>query len=110
MTGFTPEGMIAHIRSNSLYPKYEWDALVAEHPFDPALVFAKLRAALDEAEAFVLRMPTDLAGLLFMQDGKVVQPDPDRLDQYQTHAGQRHGHWPTNAEIETAMFEHYKQQ
>ncbi len=40
-------------------------------------------------------------------DGHVAQPDPDRLNDYQTHAGQRRGGWPTSAEISTAMFERY---
>lgn len=66
-----------------------------------------LRAALDEAEAFVNKMPTDKFGLLFLKDGKVVQPDPDRLDEYQTHAGQRRGHLPLNSEIESATLQHY---
>jgi len=48
-----------------------------------------LREVLREAEAFVTRMPTDKAGLLFVKDGHVVEPDPDRLEEYQTHAGQR---------------------
>jgi len=61
---------------------------------------------LNEAEAFVLRMPTEKIGLLFLQGSKVVQPDPDRLQDYQTHAGQLRGHWPSNPEITAAMFEH----
>ncbi len=68
----------------------------------------KLRGALDDAEAFVSRMPTDKLGLLFLQAGKVVQPDPDRLGGYQTHAGQTRGHWPASAEITAAMFERYR--
>jgi hypothetical protein len=63
----------------------------------------RLRTALDEAEAFVTRMPTDKMGLVFIRDGAVTQPDPDRLDTYEPHAGQRRGHWPTNPEITTAM-------
>jgi hypothetical protein len=62
---------------------------------------------LDDAEAFVTRMPTDKLGLLFLQAGKVMQPDPDRLDSYQTHAGQIRGHWRTSAGITAAMFERY---
>jgi len=105
--GFTPEGMIAEISRNSLYPKDEWDELESTQPIDPAVIYQGLRAALNEAEAFVARMPTEKVGLLFLENGKVVQPDPDRLDSYQTHAGQRRGHWPSNAEIETAMLEQY---
>jgi hypothetical protein len=77
-------------------------------PIDPDAIMPRLRAALDEAEAFVTRMPTDKAGLLFLKDGEVVQPDPDRLDDYQTHAGQRHGHWPSSSEITSAMLERYR--
>jgi len=52
-------------------------------------------------------MPTDKTGLLFLKDGRVVQPDSAKLTEYQTHAGQRHGHWPTSAEITAAMFERH---
>jgi hypothetical protein len=106
--GFTPEGLIARIRRNSNHPATEWRALITSEPLDPHLVLARLRAALDEAEAFVTRMPTDKVGLLFLKDGEVVQPDPDRLAEYQTHAGQRRGHWPSSSEITSAMLEHYR--
>lgn len=105
--GYTPEGLIAEIRRNSSYPAAEWRALASAEPLDPRVIIPKLRAALDDAEAFVSRMPTDKIGLLFLQDGKIVQPDPDRLDSYQTHAGQVRGHWPTSADITAAMLERY---
>jgi hypothetical protein len=105
--GFTPEGLIAEIRRNSNYPKAEWRALQSSEPLDPKDIMARLRVALDEAEVFIGRMPTNKIGLLFLQAGEVVQPDPDRLDAYQTHAGQRRGQWPDSPEIRTAMFEHY---
>ena len=63
--------------------------------------------ALDQAEAFVARMPTDKLGLLFLEAGEVVQSDPDRADAYQTHAGQRRGQWPSSPEISAAMFARY---
>lgn len=37
----------------------------------------------------------------------MVEPDPDHLDRYETHAGQRRGHWPASAEISSAMLERY---
>jgi hypothetical protein len=77
-------------------------------PIDPAEILARLRRGLEEAEAFVTRMPTGKMGLLFLRDGEVTQPDPDRLDNYEVHAGQRRGHWPTNPEIAAAMFESLK--
>ena len=79
----------------------------SSEPLDPKDITARLRAALDAAEAFVTRMPTDKLGLLFLEAGEVVQPDPDRLDDYQTHAGQRRGQWPSSPEISAAMFERY---
>jgi hypothetical protein len=107
--GFTPEGLLAEIRRNARHPAADWKALVSAEPIDPVSVLARLRSALEESEAFVARMPTEKAGLLFLENGKVVQPDPGHLDRYQTHAGQRRGHWPASGEISSAMLEHYNQ-
>jgi hypothetical protein len=105
--GFTPEGLIGEIRRNACYPAAEWRALASSEPIDARDVLGRLREALDQAEAFVTRMPTDKIGLLFLTDGEIVEPDPGRLDDYQTHAGQRRGHWPSSAEITAAMLERY---
>jgi hypothetical protein len=101
--------MIAEIRRNSLYPAAEWRRLSTSEPIDPAVIMSRLRAALDEAEAFVMRMPSDKAGLLFLDaSGRVVQPDPERLSHYASHTGKRRGHWPTSPEIAAAMMEKYR--
>jgi hypothetical protein len=105
--GFTPEGLIAEIRRNANYPAAEWHSLQSTEPLDPKDITARLRVALDEAEAFVMRMPTDKLGLLFLETREIVQPDPDRLDHYQTHAGRRRGQWPDSPEIRAAMLERY---
>jgi hypothetical protein len=105
--GFTPEGLISEIRRNAQYPPAEWRALVTSEPLDPGAILQRLRAALDDAEAFAARMPTDKMGLLFLEESQVVQPDPEHLGDYQTHAGQRRGQWPASAEITTAMLERY---
>jgi hypothetical protein len=105
--GFTPEGLLAEIRRNSHYSAAEWKALETTVPLDPIAVTQHLRAILDDAEAFVSQMPSGKAGLLFLDGAKVVQPEPGRLVDYQTHAGQRHGQWPSNPEISDAMFERY---
>ena len=106
--GFTPEGLINEIRRLARYTEADFRRLASDPPVEPAATMVRFRQALDEAEAFVTRMPTDQAGLLFLKDGQVVQPDPDHLDDYPTHAGQRRGHWPTSPEISAAMLEHYK--
>jgi hypothetical protein len=105
--GFTPEGLIAEIRRNANHPAAEWRALRSNEPLDPKDITARLRTALADAEAFVMRMPTDRMGLLFLKDGEVVEPDPDRLQDYQIHAGQHRGHWPSSPEITAAMIERY---
>jgi len=107
--GFTPEGLIAEIRRNSVYPAAEWRALDTAGPVDPKDISDRLRHALDQAEAFVTRMPTAKMGQLFIQNGEVTQPDPDRLDSYEAHTGRRRGHWPTNPEITAAMLELIKE-
>ncbi len=106
--GFTPEGIIDEIRRNARYTDADFRRLASDPPIDPVATITRLREVLSEAEAFVKRMPTDRAGLLFLKGGHVVQPDPDRLDEYQTHAGESRGHWPSNVEITAAMFERYK--
>jgi hypothetical protein len=106
--GYTPEGLIAEIQRNSSYSTVEWRALITSEPLDPKTIMERLRTALAEAGAFVSKMPTEKAGLLFLKDGEVVQPDPARLEEYETHAGQRRGHWPTSGEISAAMVERYK--
>ena len=105
--GFTPEGVINEIRRMARYTDADFRRIASDPPVDPAATMVRLREILNEAEAFAARMPADKAGLLFLKDGRVVQPDPDRLGEFQTHAGQNRGHWPTNPEINAAMFERY---
>jgi hypothetical protein len=104
--GYTPEGLIAEIRRNARYPADELRQLAADPPVDPDGVLRRLRAALDAADQFVATMPSDKAGLLFLDAGCPVQPDPSRLDAYVTHAPKRRGHWPSSPEITAAMLAH----
>ncbi len=103
--GFTPEGIINEIRRVANYTEADFRRLSSEPPLDAAAIMVRLRKVLNEAEAFVVRMPTEKIGLLFLQGAKVVQPDPDCLRNYQTHAGRLRGHWPGSPEITAAMFE-----
>lgn len=107
--GFTPEGIIGEIRRTANYTAEDFRRVVSDPPINAAATMMRLRQLLGEAENFVVKMPTDKAGLLFLKDGKVVQPDPAHLDDYETHAGQRRGAWPSSAEISSAMLERYKE-
>ncbi len=106
--GFTPEGIINEIRRTARYTAEDFRRIASDPPVDPSATMLRLREVLAEAESFVTQMPTDKVGLLFLQDDRVVQPDPGRLGYYQTHAGQRRGHWPGSAEISSAMLDRYK--
>jgi hypothetical protein len=103
--GFTPEGIINEIRRNASYTDADFRRIDSDPPIDPVTTMLRLRDVLGNAEVFVTSMPTDKAGLLFLKGGEVIQPDPKRLDEYETHAGQRRGHWPSSHEISAAMFE-----
>ena len=105
--GFTPEGLINDVRRLARYTAADFERVASEPPIDAGLVMRRLRQALDEADAFVRRMPTDKIGMLFLEGGQPVQPDPDHLDAYVTHGGARRGHWPSSAEIGSAMLERY---
>jgi hypothetical protein len=106
--GFTPEGLINEIRRNARYTAADFLRIASTPPVDAGVVMRRLHEALIEAEAFVARMPTDKIGLLFFKDGKIVQPDPEHLEAYTTHAGKRQGHWPSSSEIGSAMLDRYR--
>jgi hypothetical protein len=107
--GYTPEGLIAEIRRNARYPAEELRQLAAEPPIEPDAILRRLRAALDAADQFVTTMPSEKAGLLFLDTGRPVQPDPSRLDAYVTHGPRRRGHWPSSPDITAAMLAHLQQ-
>jgi len=92
-----PAMFTAEVAKGDAATRLEW---VVDSDF-----LARVRAALDEAETFVQSMPTEKLGALFLKDGRVVQPDPDRLDEYEVHHGRRGGHWPSDPKIMRAMLE-----
>lgn len=92
--GFTPEALLEEVRRNARYAQSEFAELKATAPIDGGVVLATLRAALEEAEQFVRRVPSEKVGRLFLVGGKPVQPDLARLDRYVEHTPMRGGHWP----------------
>lgn len=105
--GYTPEGLVSEIRRNSHYPRELWETLRNDEPLDPETIMSKLRTALDDADTFFGQMPTEKIGRLFLDNGKVVQPDPAHLDRYVEHKGARRGHWPSNPDIANAMMQSF---
>jgi hypothetical protein len=105
--GYSPESLIAEIRRNARYRADEYEALIMAEPVDAGDVARKLRAALTAAEDFVRAMPAGKEGLLFLQNGRPVQPDPTLLASYEDLSGRRYGVWPGSSEIGTAMLARY---
>ena len=105
--GMTPEEMLAEITRHSRFSAEEFRALATEQPIDPRDVHRRIRAMLDDAERFTAALPSDAVGVVFLQDGSPVQPDPGSLGGYQRHEGSRRGHWPSSSEIGRAMLERY---
>ncbi len=101
--GWSPESLIAQIRRNGRYQDDDLSELRMEPRISAANLARDMRAALDAAEEFVIKMPSPQTGLLFLDGASIVQPDPGHLDRYVTHAGSRGGHWPSSSEVSSAM-------
>jgi hypothetical protein len=106
--GFSPESLIAEIRRSARYRADEYAGLAMTTPVDAGVVSRRLKSLLEEADAFVRAMPAGKEGLLFLQDGRMVQPDPAQLTNYVEHAGVSRGHWPSSGEIGAAMLEGFR--
>jgi hypothetical protein len=67
-----------------------------------------IRSTLQDAQEFIGKIASDAIGFVFLEAGRPVQPDLNRLATYQRHAGASGGVWPSSPEIDAAMFEHYQ--
>ena len=103
--GFSPENLVQEIRRNARYRADDYIDLGLAEPVDAGLVARRLRECLNAAEIFVRAMPAGKEGLLFLDQGRPVQPDPSMLATYTEHAGRRRGHWPTSPDIGSAMLD-----
>jgi len=107
--GVTPEEMLAEITRHSRFTAEEFHALATERPIDVPGLHRRIRAMIQDAEAFIRRLPSDAVGFVFMDGGKPVQPDLDALSKYERNPGAPFGFWPSSPEISRAMLEHYGQ-
>jgi hypothetical protein len=103
--GYTPESLIGEIRRNARYRQDDYADLALTEPVDAGAASRRLREALDRAETFARSMPAGKEGLLFIRDGRLVQPDPADLALCTEHEGRRRGHWPSSPGIGSAMLE-----
>jgi hypothetical protein len=106
--GQSPEEMLAEITRHSRFTAEEFQVLATERPIDPPDLHRRIRSMIEDAERFISRVPSDAVGVVFLKNGKPVQPDLETLETYQRHAGAPGGIWPTSPEISAAMLERYK--
>jgi hypothetical protein len=103
--GFTPEGLLAEVSRNARYTTEDFRRLKSDREIDGGEIMRILRTALEEAESFASKMPTEEAGAIYLKDGKPVMPNPESLGDYIPHRPRRRGHWPTAPEITSAMLD-----
>jgi hypothetical protein len=104
MPGFTPEQVISTLQRTTAYRDDDLADLETDAPIDAATLPGRLREALEDASAFVAAMPTEKAGVVFVdRHGRAVQPDPRRLTDYTEHRAARRGHWPSSPELQREM-------
>lgn len=108
--GQSPEEMLADITRHSRFTAEEFRVLATARPIDVSGLHRRIRGMLEDAERFIGRIPSDAVGVVFLERGKAVQPDPDALEKYQRHTGAPGGVWPSSPEISSAMLERHKKQ
>lgn len=104
MPGFTPEQVISTLQRTTVYRDDDLAELETDTPISAAALAQTLRDALADAADFVAAMPTEKAGVVFVdRHGRAVQPDPRRLADYTEHRAARRGHWPSSPELQREM-------
>jgi hypothetical protein len=106
--GQSPEEMLSDITRHSRFTAEEFRVLATERPLNVPDLHRRIRNMIEDAGAFISRVPSDAVGFVFLEGDKPVQPDLETLDRYQRHAGASGGVWPSSPEISRAMLESYE--
>ncbi len=105
--GQSPEEMLADITRHSRFTVDEFRSLATERPIDIPDLHRRIYTMLDSAEKFISAVPSEAIGVVFLHEGKAVQPDLAVLEHYQRCEGAVGGVWPSSHEISSAMLERY---
>ena len=101
--GYTPELMLNEMMRNTKRTPEEYDQVPGIDRATAIAAIQSYREKINEARAYVMNLPTDKLGILFLKDGVPVQPDTSRLADYTEHRPKRQGHWPGTPDIRTEM-------
>jgi hypothetical protein len=105
--GQSPEEMLADIIRHSRFTAEEFRVLAMDHPVDVPALHRQIKNMIEDAGAFINRIPSDYVGVVFLDNGKPVEPDLDNVVLYTRRAGARRGLWPSSSEISSAMLDRY---
>lgn len=81
--------------------------LATEQPIDVPGLHRRIRRMIENAESFVAMLPSEAAGVVFLDGDRPVQPDVTALDRYRRNPSAPRGRLPSSAEISRAMPERY---
>lgn len=92
--GYTPLSLLDMIGRFARYRDEDLARVRLGVAIGAAEMSQRIKAAIEDAARFVEAMPSDRAGLMFLKDGQVVQPDPAHLDDYIAQDATRRGVLP----------------
>ena len=94
--GFTPRFLLEQAGRHAAYAQADLDRLDLREPLDLEVLKRKWLNALEEARELVDSLPPGEVGMLYLDGGKPVTPDPesDRFEDLVRHEGSIRGAWP----------------
>ncbi len=102
--GYSPEHLLRWVRRSARFQPEDLATPGLPDPLTPRALKERLWPALAEADEFVAHMPAGSEGKLYVdRQGRIVQPDPDRLSDYAAHEARQRGHWPRASTVQSAM-------
>ncbi|HEV3156991.1 MAG TPA: hypothetical protein VGZ00_06545 [Candidatus Baltobacteraceae bacterium] len=103
--GQSPEEVLDDIQRHSRYSEEDFRSLPTSRPIDVRDLHRRINTMIEAGEHFIKKMPSEAVGVVFLEGGKPVQPNPKALEKYQRHAGSLGGTWPSSEEISNAMLD-----
>ena len=101
--GMTPEDVVTGLQRNTLWAPNRIKELTTAAPIDYNAEFRQFRQKIKDAEAFIATITEKDLGVLFLENGRPVQPDLQRLSMYERHTPTDGGHWPFSRDIEPEL-------
>lgn len=92
--GFTPSLLLDFISRFARYQDVDLEVVQSNQVWTAADLSRRLTSALIEAHEFIGQMEGSPPGRVYLEDGKIVTPDPQRLTDYDYVEGTRGGVWP----------------